>query len=64
LNHRKKLNAEPSRLIPQKPGENLELLFVRIGSLQKFNIQKHFREKEFLQNVVHFYNKACLMIYL
>ena len=30
LNHRKKMKAEPSRLIPRKPTENLELLFVSL----------------------------------
>jgi len=28
LNHRKKMIAEPSQLIPQKPLENVEFLFV------------------------------------
>ena len=28
LNHCKKIKAEPSRMIPQKPTENLELSFI------------------------------------
>jgi len=31
LNQRKKIKAEPSRLIPRKPAENREPLFVQLN---------------------------------
>jgi len=49
LNHRKKMKAEPSRLIPLKPIENLELLIVVSGS-DPLVLNKKYKKKPFPLN--------------
>jgi len=69
LIHRKKMKAAPSRLIPRKPTENLELLIVRkyAGPLLKkairFSTYRTWRRKFFNRHQqCSFWNIFCIIL--